>query len=199
MGNGKNAFGGGNKNSLYTPMSETEQEVLQRLVDSRDLVVTLKGWGHFPGVACSFGDLRLKIPLQIQFDKPDVPVPVHYFDLELRTGSGLLLFKERQSCIYGGNPILIGTGTNLSMIWDIAIKAMDPKVVKALKPGAFGLTSRWQDRDTGEMTLLGNTRMDAGQKLLLRQTRQWEAVNKLDTAKKSQAAELRAGTKLKKA
>jgi hypothetical protein len=178
----KNPFGG-IAGSMYTPMSEDEQEVLDRLVASRDLDVLIKGWGHVRGVqAGKTGDLRIAIPLTLNFDRPEVPVPVHYFDLELRTGSGILLFKERQSTIYDHKPLMIGAGTSLQMVWDIAIKHMDPKLVKALKPGALGLTSRWIDRDTGAITLLGNTRMGTKDKALLRKLRQSEAANRADTA-----------------
>ena len=186
----KNKFGGGNKSSLYTPMSETEQEVLSRLVATRDLCVHILGWGVEQGVAATFGDLRLKIPLMLMFTKPDIPVPVTHFDLELRTGSGLLLFKERQSTIYNNAPLMIGTGTELTMIWDIAIQAMDPKVVKQLKPGAFGLTSRWQDRDTGEITTLGNTRMSAHDQKSLRHLRSMEQAARqlnVDNVKKARS------------
>jgi hypothetical protein len=178
----KNPFGG-IAGSMYTPMSEDEQEVLDRLVASRDLDVLIKGWGHVRGVqAGKTGDLRIAIPLTLNFDRPEVPVPVHYFDLELRTGSGILLFKERQSTIYDHKPLMIGAGTSLQMVWDIAIKHMDPKLVKALKPGALGLTSRWIDKDTGAITLLGNTRMGTKDKALLRKLRQSEAANRADTA-----------------
>jgi hypothetical protein len=178
----KNPFGG-RAGSLYTPMSEDEQEVLDRLVTSRDLDVSIKGWGHIRGVqAGKTGDLRISIPLTLNFDQPVVPVPVYYFDLELRTGTGILLFKERQSTVYNNAPLMIGAGTSLQMVWDIAIKHMDPKLVKALKPGATGLTSRWIDKDTGEITMLGNTRMGARDKALLRKLRHGEAANRVDTA-----------------
>ena len=93
-----------------------------------------------------------------------------------------MLFRERQSTIYNHSPLMISTGTSLQMVWDIAIKHMDPKLVKALKPGALGLTSRWIDKDTGDITMLGNTRMDAREKALLRKLRRGEAANRLDTA-----------------
>ena len=184
----KNPFGG-IAGSMYTPMSEDEQEVLDRLVASRDLDVLIKGWGHVRGVqAGKTGDLRIAIPLTLNFDRPEVPVPVHYFDLELRTGSGILLFKERQSTIYDHKPLMIGAGTSLQMVWDIAIKHMDPKLVKALKPGALGLTSRWIDRDTGAITMLGNTRMRSQDKALLRRLRKGEAVARQDNMKKNVSA-----------
>lgn len=184
----KNPFGG-LKGSLYTPMSEDEQEVLDRLIAARDLDVFVKGWGHIKGVqAAKAGDLRIALPLTLDFDRPEVPVPVHFFDLELRTGSGILLFKERQSTIYDHKPLMVGAGTSLQMVWDIAIKHMDPKLVKMLKPGALGLTSRWIDRDTGDITMLGNTRMAAKEKALLRKLRRGEATARLDTAKKTAVA-----------
>jgi hypothetical protein len=177
----KNMFGGGNKRSLYTPMSEDEQEVLARLVDARNLDVHILNWGVIRGAKASFGDLRLDIPIQITFNRPEIPQLVSFFDLELRTGSGLLLFKERQSAVYGGNPVAVGAGTCLSMVWHIAIQAMDPKVVKAFKPGARGLTSRWIDRDTGSVTLLGNTKMNSKQKAALIRLRKGEHSVRQDT------------------
>lgn len=171
----KNPFGGGNKRSLYTPMSEDEQEVLSRLVQTKDLDVFLVGWGFIKGVSASFGDLRLDIPIQLQFSAPVVPMLVPHFDLELRTGSGMLLFKERQSTMYNNQPLSVGAGTSLSMVWSIAIHAMDPKIVKMYKPGALGLTSRWLDKDTGNITLLGNTKLTENNKILLMKLRRGEA------------------------
>lgn len=174
----KNPFGGGNIKSLYTPMSEDEQEVLSRLVLTRDLDVFIVGWGFIKGVSASFGDLRLDIPIQITFSAPEIPREVNYFDLELRTGSGVLLFRERQSTYYNNQPLMVRAGTNLSMIWSIAIRSMDPKIVKMYKPGAMGLTSRWIDKDTGKATLLGNTHMSEADKTLLKKLRRGEAAVK---------------------
>lgn len=188
MAHDQNRFGG-IKGSNYTPMSETEQEVLQRLVATRDMDVYIKGWGHIKGVEGAIaGDLRLALPLVMDFDRPAVPMPVYYFDLELRTSSGILLFAERQSTMYDGQPLLVSAGTHLSMIWEIAIRHMDPKIVKAYKPGATGLTSRWQDRDTGQMTLFGNTRMKGEDRKALLNLRRGEELSKADTARISQKA-----------
>lgn len=187
MAQDKNPFGG-RKGSLYTPLSEDEQEVLSRLVASRDLYVDVVGWAIIPEVKATFGDLRIRIPIEIDFKKPEIPRPVTYFDLELRTGAGLLLFKEQHSAMYAGAPIMIGAGTRISMIWDIAIKSMDPKVVKQIKPGATGLTSRWIDKDTGDFTLLGNTSMPSHQKALLRRIREGEALARKDNQEKLEKA-----------
>ena len=183
----KNPFGG-LAGMGYTPMSEDEQEVISRLVAAKDLRVVIKGWGYVDEPKIVFGDLRLGVSFRMHFDRPEVPMNVTYFDLELRTRTGLLLFKERQSCMYAGKPLQIASGVYLDMVWDIAVKAMDPKLVKLLKPGATGLTSRWQDRDTGDMTLFGNTRMDEATKKQLIQIRQAEQANKIDAAKQAAKA-----------
>jgi hypothetical protein len=187
----KNPFGG-RKGSLYTPLSEDEQEVLSRLVNSQDLRVIVKDWATIDQPRVVYGDLRLSLAFRIHFTRPEVPLPVHFFDLELRTGAGMLLFKERQSTMYGGKPIEVADGVFMDMVWDIAIMAMDPKVVKALKPGARGLTSRWQDRDTGELTLMGNARLSRENQKLLRKARQGEARNRTDTLQQVQKAETKA-------
>jgi hypothetical protein len=178
----KNPFGG-LVGMGYTPMSEDEQEVISRLVAAKDLRVVINGWGFVDEPQIVFGDLRLGVSFRMHFDRPEAPMNVTYFDLELRTRTGLLLFKERQSCMYAGKPLQIAAGVYLDMVWDIAIKAMDPKLVKMLKPGATGLTSRWQDRDTGDMTIFGNTRMDASTKSELMRLRAAEEANKVDSAK----------------
>lgn len=184
----KNPFGG-RKGSLYTPMSEDEQEVLERLVQARDLDVVIKGWGYIQGIQATVGDLRVSLPLMLSFGGPEIPVPVHYFDLELRTGSGVLLFAERQSAHHFGAPIMVGAGTTLQMVWDIAIKRMDPKLVKALKPGARGLTSRWTDKDTGDLTLFGNTRLSSQERSLLKHVRKGEQAAREDNERLRKKAE----------
>ena len=78
--------------------------------------------------------------------------------MELRTRAGMTLFREMKAIT---PPILIDGSTFVEWQWDIAIKSMDPELVKAIKPGALGLTSRRQDRDTGLMTAEGNMKLDS--------------------------------------
>lgn len=170
-----NAFGGGNTNSLYTPMSETEQEVVARLVEIGALRVHIVGWGFVSKPRVTFGDLRVAIAFRMDFSKPEVPMPVSHFDLELRLEDGRLLYKERQSAVYNGQPLQIAAGVYLDMVWDIAIRYMDPELVKSIKPGATGLTSRMLDRDTGVETLLGNMTLTPENKDLLVKLRRGEA------------------------
>jgi len=164
---GKNLFGGGNARSVYTPMSEVEQELVSRLVAAGDLEVHVVGWGVVYKPRVTFGDLRLTLTFRLNFDRPEVPMPLYFLDLELRTGSGILLFKERQPTTYGGNPVSVASGVFFDLIWDIGIKSIDPNLVKALMPGTIGLTSRLQDKDTREFTQTGNMRLNSSARQVL--------------------------------
>ena len=173
----------------YTPMSDVEREVVSRLVDAGDLEIHIKDWGMVPNPRVIIGDFRIGMHFRMTFDKPEVPVPVHYFDMELKTGSGLLLFKERQSVVYNNQPIQIADGVFFDMVWEISITAMDPKIVKQIKPGARGLTSENFDRDTGALTMFGNrTGLNEEDKKQLVKVRAYENWNRNDTAEQSEKA-----------
>jgi hypothetical protein len=175
----KNEFGG-RKGSSYTPMSEDEQEVISRLVESKDLKIIIKGWGEVSNPVVRFGDLRVSLAFRVNFSGSQIPVPVYFFDMELRTGSGMLVFKERQPTVYDGKPVNIAGGMYLDMVWDIAISSMDPKFVKSIKPGAVGLTSRWLDRDTGARTLVGNNVITPTLRNKLRNIREGERASRIE-------------------
>lgn len=163
----KNAFGGGNHNSAYVPMSELEQEVLARLVAAGDLVVsTSRGLPTIKQV--KYGDLRLGIAFQLDFSEPALPMKLLFLDLELKTQAGRLLYAERQPTVTAGRAIEVCDGVYFDMIWDIALHHMDPKLVKDILPGAVGLTNRRTDKDTGNVTLVGNMRnLDLTQQVML--------------------------------
>jgi hypothetical protein len=169
-------------------MTDVEREAVSRLVEAGSLRVHVVGWGVVNNPRVVIGDLRIGIQFRMDFDAPAVPQPNHYFDLELRTDSGLLLYKERQPTIFNHQPVQICAGMYLDLAWDIAVRHMDPKIVKALVPGATGFTSRWQDRDTGEMTLTGNTQMSSDAKQRLRVVRALEESSKKDTKDQAKKA-----------
>jgi hypothetical protein len=177
-------------------MSEDEQEVLQRLVETSDLRVVINGWGHIDAPAVIVGDARIAVVLDLTFSKPAVPIPVRFFDLELQTGAGLCLYKNRE-LLKGGEPMLVGAGLHLVFAWDVMIHHMDPKLVKMLKPGAIGLTSRRLDRDTGEATLTGNMDVTPHQKKLLGHIKEGE--NKVKQIAKAEVIEAtkKSGHKIK--
>jgi hypothetical protein len=171
----QNPFGGKNPFSLYVPMSETEQEFIHRLVASGDLLLKIHGWGFVPCPNIQVGDLQVVVPIDITFNAPEIPVPVHAFDLELCTHSGLTLFRESAGAVYDGQPLMVGAGTRVTMMWHIAIHNIDPQVIKAYMPGTVGLTSRTVDKDTGDITVLGNMRLGSEDQKLLHEVRRGEA------------------------
>ena len=168
MAKGKNAFGGGNPHSLYVPLSEDEQEVLHRLVDSQTLTIVIHPWNIVTHPSwVGVGDKRVAIKFPVTFKGPKEPTQVKALDLELK-GMGVSLMRKLYPTILpDGNPLLIMAGLSLELQWDIAIDHMNPKLVKLLKPGAIGLTSRRIDKDSGERTVQGNMKLDKEKKDLL--------------------------------
>jgi hypothetical protein len=139
----KNVFGGNQQHFLYTPMSEDEQEVLQRLIEAGDLKIVVGDWGYVEKpTRIHFSDKRISLEFRMTFDKSELAVPLYYLDLRLETGSGMVLFEERQPTLMDNKPILVDSSTFLDLAWDIGIHKMSPEVVRAVKPYARGLTSR---------------------------------------------------------
>jgi len=164
-----NPFGGKNPIGLYVPMTDDEQEVLFRLVSEENIVLIIHGWGELERPRVQFGDHRVRIDFRLTFNAPENPIPVHYFDLELKTRKeNYSLFRKRMPVSATGTPIPIQAGMFLDMSWDVAIDRMDPALVKALKPGAFGLTSLRTDPVTGERTPTGNMKVDERKRRMLR-------------------------------
>jgi len=87
---------------------------------------------------------------------------------------------------------MVCAGVYLDLAWDIAIQNIDPKVVKAIKPGAKGLTSRLQDKDTHEITRTGNMDMDSEKRMLLERARRGEAIARQDSVQQVKKAEHKA-------
>lgn len=164
MNDGRNMFGGKNPHGLYVPMTEDEQEVLERLA-GEGLVLIIHGWARLDKPRFSFGDLRAAIgPFTLDFTYPPAPVTLHYLDLELQRTNGQTIVRERLPV---EPPVQVCAGVSIELQWDIAIDHMDPEFVRSVKPGAIGLTSFRQDKDTGERTEIGNMHLDATQRKTL--------------------------------
>ena len=175
MSNDRNRFGGLNPKGLYMPMSDVEQETLMRLAERQAFRVHIVDWGWHNAPQVLVGDHRLSLQFTMTFNKPEIPQPCYYFDLQLYA-AGIKVFQERQALVYGGRPQIIGAGLQLTLAWDIAIAHIDPKLVKAVV-GTTGLTSRLQDKDTGQLTLYGNMKMsDEDRKALIEMRKGEQAV-----------------------
>jgi hypothetical protein len=74
---------------------------------------------------------------------------------------------------------------------------MDPRLVKLLKPGTLGLTSRRQDPVTGEMTSQGNMRLDGEKKAALAILEAAQAATRAEAAKQTVEATVKAGYEVK--
>jgi hypothetical protein len=189
----KNLFGGANPNGLYVPLTETEQEVMDRLIQSQDLEIEIKGWGVVHNPWASFGDHRIGLQWELVFNKP--PVPVYFFDMELRVASShFVLLRKRYPTTLDGQPKLIGAGQGaIQFNWDIAIDHMSPELVKAILPGAIGMTSRRLDRDTGVRTLHGNMGLADNQAQVAQMLdKSAEKVRNMDDQKVAMATDLAA-------
>ncbi len=195
---GSNVFGGNNRRGLYVPMSEDEQEVLHRLVEAEDIQLIIHGWGVLERPRFLIGDHRVGVQFKMSFNRPTVPTPVWFFDLELKTRTGISLCRERLPSIYNGKPVNVCAGMFLDMQWDIAMHSMDPRLVKLLKPGAIGLTSRRQDRDTKEMTSQGNMQLTPAEQKVLADLEAAQAANRAEDVKQVVKATQKAGYEVRK-
>jgi len=151
---------------LYVPITEDEQEVLQRIVDSQTLRITVYPWKimvipTWVGV----GDKRLALKFEIPFTEVTKPTVVRSMDLELTAYTGVkLIRKPYPTFLSDGTPLVVDSDLILSLQWDVAIDHLDPALVKMVKPGTLGLTSRRLDPVTGARTLMGNMRYKDGER-----------------------------------
>ena len=187
MSDDRNMFGGKNPHGLYVPLTEDEQEVLERLA-GEGLVLIVHGWARLEKPRFAFGDMRAAIgPFRLSFTYPAAPVTLHFLDLELQRTNGQTVVRE---CL-AIPPTQVCAGVELDLQWDIALDHMDPEFVRGVKPGAFGLTSFRQDKDTKERTETGNMRLDTNQKRTLHEIDESAAkIRQADAAKLAKATEI---------
>ena len=173
----RNPFGGKNPHGMYVPLTDTELEVLERLADAQEFKVVVKDWGFVTGFRRGryneqwhmsptplvvFGDKRISFYFRMNFNAPIVPQPNWYFDMEV-WALGYRLFSQRMPTEHAGKPIQVAAGMFLDMALDVALDRIDPKIIKAVKPKAWGLTTKH-----------GNMRLDSYHQRLLVETQEGE-------------------------
>lgn len=158
-----NPFGGKNPHGMYVPITDDEMEVLERLAQAEEFRIVIKDWGYVDKLKIVFGDKNAHFYFTMHFNAPVVPQPNWYFDIEL-WAKGHKLFAQRMPTQTGGKPIEIVAGLELQLCLDISLDQIDPKIVKEIKPGSIGLTSRH-----------GNMHLDSENKRILSDLQNSEA------------------------
>ena len=156
-----NLFGGKNPNGQYVPLTEDEQETLERLATDHQFRIVIKDWGFVDQPQVTFGDARIQFRWTMFFDRPEEPMPVEFFDIEVWTHTGRMVYSTRKTT--GPQALMVAAGLYLEMALDIQIKQINPDLVKEIKPGAKGLTTRH-----------GNMQLDSLQRKVLHQLKQSE-------------------------
>lgn len=179
MTSDKNKFGGV-AGSLYTPMSECEQEVLDRIIHSGEVRLLLAfnckniqyKLDEIERPTIKHGDARVRVDIDAIMTGPMVAMSAYSLELSLLY-KDRTLFKETQSLVYEEGAFMIGKGVHLLMSWDIQIRKMSSELVKEVKTGAVGLTTRD-----------GNTNYDHDTNHELRKLRERESLVRADNQKK---------------
>lgn len=125
--------------SQYVPLTETEQDVIQRMIEGQDIYVEVVDWGYHESPKIIAGDKRIQVAFPMEFVKPvGVTIPVYYFKLRLKDRSGRILAETVESTVFNNQPLPITAGTVISLIWDLALDKVSPELQKMVLPGIRG-------------------------------------------------------------
>lgn len=159
----QNPFGGGNPNGLYVPLTDDERDAIGRAAE-RGVVVKVRGLGVFPSTSVVVGDARVSVGFTV---KVDAPTTLAEFSHSVETDDGIVLATETIPCLQQGKPMILLPGEEVEMELHLSLTHLDPKLLRALRPKATGLTSRRLDRDTGDFSFAGNMLLTDEQRRLL--------------------------------
>ena len=174
-------FGEGSEHGGYVPTSETEQELLQRMVDAKDFVVeTPFGLDREPQV--TFGDKRVRVTFTVPLAR-GIFIPITVLHVRLTTQAGELLFESDMPAMYGNEPMVLSEGMEFDL--HISLESIDPKFVKS-KMGTLGLTSRVGNMDLDDQKRKALHELELGrQKIEANDRRRLEVAASFDPARKS--------------
>lgn len=123
----------------YTPLLESEQEVLNIMVSDDQFYVEVEGYGFYPSPRITHGDKRVCVRFPFEFTRPAVISPVYELTLVLR-------FRQDQSEVYRATlptiidyqPLQVSKGLQLDLVWDISIGSLSESFMKKAFPGFKG-------------------------------------------------------------
>lgn len=125
----------------YNPMTDNEQEALQRMIEGQDVYVEVVGWGFYPTPTLTVGDKRLQVRFPMEFTRPlDISIPVRSLTLRLKNRQGQLIFSDTKPTLHQNQPMLVTAGLRIDLIWDIAVDKVSPEFQRTLLPGYKGTT-----------------------------------------------------------
>lgn len=155
-----NPLGGKNPNGLYVPLSEDELEASYRAAE-RGIVVKVEGWGSYPAEKFHVGEHRVGVEFALRCPEDRVlGMTTENLRLQVETTDGIPLFSCATSAELHGRPVHLLPEQEFGLTLEIEVHHCNPEVVKTLKSGATGLTSRRIDPHTGRWDGTGNMRLD---------------------------------------
>jgi hypothetical protein len=109
------------------------------MIENQDLYVEVVDWGFHPNPQIIAGDRRVQVRFPMEFVKPEgVSVPVSYFKLRLRTRDGRVAAETVESVVFQGQPLYVTAGLCIDLVWDLALKMVNPDLIKIVLPSVKG-------------------------------------------------------------
>lgn len=123
----------------YVPLSEKEQDVVQRMLENEDLYVQIVDWGYHPAPTITAGDKRVQIRFPMEFNRPvGLEIPVRHFRLRLKMRNGRTVAETIESTVYNNQPLYITAGMRIDLVWDLALDSISEDVQDMIIPKIKG-------------------------------------------------------------
>jgi hypothetical protein len=124
----------------YEPLTNNEQEVLQRMIEGQDVYVEVESWGYHPAPQMTAGDKRLQVRFPLTFTRPTggIIAPVTQLRLHLKMRDGRTIFSDTKSVCVNYKPLPVSAGLQIDLIWDIALDRISAEFQSLIMPGIRG-------------------------------------------------------------
>lgn len=112
----------------YTPLSEKEQDVLNRMIEGQEVYVEVEEggggyhFGYHPNPEITSGDKRIQVKFPMEFTQPEgITVPVTHLDLKLKTRNHEKIAHTTEHTYFNGEPLGVTAGLQVDLIWDLMV------------------------------------------------------------------------------